>query len=494
MKNIRLIALLSILLGSVSCSEDEPANETVYTVSFNADGGSPVPAVQSVKSGEMAIAPTPNPTKAGYVFLFWSLGNATTAYRFQTPVTGHITLHAKWKSSDIPVDNIALNKTSLSMYTTDTEQLVATIAPASALAVSYSTSDKDVAIVNEEGIVKAVGAGTAVITAAAGNKSAKCTVTVDASVFVAGHYTYGSSVSKGVLWKNGKKYEMQDKFYQENYRSVFVYDGDVYVAGERRMGSGSDNPSMPALWKNGVIQPLENDAEGMAWKVFVSDGNVYVAGRENFIVANTTNLLGYRAALWKNGKIQRLTDNQSGNPDAYSVFVQGNDVYVAGTINGVKHSPAIWKNGQLQRLSDEQGDVNSIFVSGSDVYAAGSIDGGRRTSNNLPIVVPVMWKNGVLQHLDEQGYGYANSIYVSGSDVYVAGSGKLFKNGIVQVENENSSFYSVYVHNQHVYTAGSKKVGNQNAEAVLLKNNEPQELSKDGLQGYSITAYSVFVR
>jgi uncharacterized repeat protein (TIGR02543 family) len=33
----------------------------------------------------------------GYVFLFWSLGNATTAYNFQTPVTGNITLHAQWK-------------------------------------------------------------------------------------------------------------------------------------------------------------------------------------------------------------------------------------------------------------------------------------------------------------------------------------------------------------------------------------------------------------
>ncbi|MDR0748101.1 MAG: InlB B-repeat-containing protein [Tannerellaceae bacterium] len=98
MKNICLIALMSIVLGAVSCSEaDDPVNETVYTVTFDADGGSPIPSVQSVKSGEMAIAPTPNPAKAGYVFLFWSLGNAATAYNFQTPVTGNITLSAQWK-------------------------------------------------------------------------------------------------------------------------------------------------------------------------------------------------------------------------------------------------------------------------------------------------------------------------------------------------------------------------------------------------------------
>jgi hypothetical protein len=57
MRNICLIVLISIVLGGVSCSEDDPANETVYTVAFDADGGSPVPTVQNVKSGEIATKP-----------------------------------------------------------------------------------------------------------------------------------------------------------------------------------------------------------------------------------------------------------------------------------------------------------------------------------------------------------------------------------------------------------------------------------------------------
>ena len=64
-----------------------------------------------------------------------------------------------------------------------TTQLVATVSPAGALdkSVAWSTSDKSVATVNENGLVTAVGKGTAVITATSledEQQSASCTVTV----------------------------------------------------------------------------------------------------------------------------------------------------------------------------------------------------------------------------------------------------------------------------------------------------------------------------
>ncbi len=95
MKNIWLIALISILAGTVSCSGDD--EKTVYTVMFETDGGTPVPAVQRVEEGNMAIAPTNNPAKAGYVFVFWHLSGSTTAYNFQSPVNNDIMLYAKWQ-------------------------------------------------------------------------------------------------------------------------------------------------------------------------------------------------------------------------------------------------------------------------------------------------------------------------------------------------------------------------------------------------------------
>jgi len=92
------MALVSIATGMFSCKDDKPEVEKIYTVTFDADGGSPVPAAQEVKEGEKATAPTTNPSKQGYVFLFWRLKGIETAYNFQTAVTGNITLQAKWEA------------------------------------------------------------------------------------------------------------------------------------------------------------------------------------------------------------------------------------------------------------------------------------------------------------------------------------------------------------------------------------------------------------
>lgn len=98
MKNIWLIALISILAGTVSCSDDD--DKTVYTVRFETDGGTPVPPDQRVEEGSMATAPANNPTKTGYAFAFWHLSDVTTAYNFQSPVNNDIMLYAKWQEEN----------------------------------------------------------------------------------------------------------------------------------------------------------------------------------------------------------------------------------------------------------------------------------------------------------------------------------------------------------------------------------------------------------
>ena len=70
----------------------------VYTVTFDSYGGTPVPPKQEVKYGLTATKPA-DPTLKGYTFAFWYLGEDeqnATAYDFNTPVTGDITLTAKW--------------------------------------------------------------------------------------------------------------------------------------------------------------------------------------------------------------------------------------------------------------------------------------------------------------------------------------------------------------------------------------------------------------
>jgi hypothetical protein len=67
-----------------------------YTVTFDADGGTPAPDTQKVKEGETATSPAAM-TKTGFEFLFWSL-DGTSAYDFSTPVTANLTLTAYWQA------------------------------------------------------------------------------------------------------------------------------------------------------------------------------------------------------------------------------------------------------------------------------------------------------------------------------------------------------------------------------------------------------------
>ena len=98
--------------GSKSKKVDEPNNnepvinepvKTYYTVTFNANDGSEVKAVQ-VESGAKATKPT-DPTKEYYNFKGWYTDEALTkAFDFtQTAITANITLYAKWEKADIEV-------------------------------------------------------------------------------------------------------------------------------------------------------------------------------------------------------------------------------------------------------------------------------------------------------------------------------------------------------------------------------------------------------
>ena len=79
----------------------------------------------------------------------------------------------------VPVESVSLNKQTLRMGVNDTKELFATVMPYNATdkTVTWSSSNTAVATV-ENGVVEAVSAGTATITATAGGKSATCEVTV----------------------------------------------------------------------------------------------------------------------------------------------------------------------------------------------------------------------------------------------------------------------------------------------------------------------------
>jgi uncharacterized repeat protein (TIGR02543 family) len=87
-----IFIVAAILLVSCKPAEETPEPTVTFNVTFNADNGT-TPVVVEVEEGQTVSRPT-NPTKSGYTFDDWYLGQ--TKYNFATPVTQDITLIAKY--------------------------------------------------------------------------------------------------------------------------------------------------------------------------------------------------------------------------------------------------------------------------------------------------------------------------------------------------------------------------------------------------------------
>lgn len=162
---------LSLDQTSVTLGENEsitltatvgPADATDKTVTWSSSN----PAIATVEDGKVTAIKE---------------GSATiTAKAGEKSATCQVTV----KKSAIPVESISLDQTSLSLISGESERLTATVKPDNATdkTVTWSSSNTSVVDVDQRGEVRAYEAGTAVITAKAGDKSATCSVTVTVPV------------------------------------------------------------------------------------------------------------------------------------------------------------------------------------------------------------------------------------------------------------------------------------------------------------------------
>jgi len=89
------------------------------------------------------------------------------------------------KETTIPVESVTVTPTTLNLTVGDTKTLTAAVLPDNATdkTVEWYSSNEEVATVNENGKVTAVAEGSATITAAAGEQTAECEVTVSAKTY-----------------------------------------------------------------------------------------------------------------------------------------------------------------------------------------------------------------------------------------------------------------------------------------------------------------------
>ena len=171
------------LPGGGTATENEqttnlPAN-TLVAQNIIASGTDEMPTLND--DGSVTI-----PTTGGSV----TVDGVTTEMPYGGKVDG--------ENVSVTVQTISLDRDSVSLYhNTDnnTVQLNATVDP-NTIPVTWSSSNPSVASVSGDGLVTAHKDGTAVITATAGNKEAKCTVTVSTYVYT-GKYSYEVFTSVG---------------------------------------------------------------------------------------------------------------------------------------------------------------------------------------------------------------------------------------------------------------------------------------------------------
>jgi len=175
--------------------DPDPNPDLYFSIHWDLDGGMTVMDYPTqIKTGEVLARPFPDPIKTGCIFAGWYADSTLTIlYDFTSPVTANLTLYAKWleQAGYIPVTSITLSPNSLELTIGQTGTLTVTVEPfnASNPALTWESSDTNVAAVSSAGTVTGSSAtvtvngrsaGTATITVSAvDGKTAYCTVTVD---------------------------------------------------------------------------------------------------------------------------------------------------------------------------------------------------------------------------------------------------------------------------------------------------------------------------
>ena len=155
-----IIALICILL-TYKCEHDAVVD--VYTITFNSNGGTEFSS-QQVEEKNKVTKPV-DPTKDGYNFIGWYVGDEP--YNFDSEVTKDLEIVAKWEEIVIiNVTGVTVDQTAVTLSPGGTTQIVAIIEPADATdqTLIWTTSNAEIATVDENGNVTGIKVGKTSIT------------------------------------------------------------------------------------------------------------------------------------------------------------------------------------------------------------------------------------------------------------------------------------------------------------------------------------------
>ena len=224
-----------------------------------------------------------------------------------------LTYAADAPSELVDVSAVELNKSEITLDLEEVELLVATVSPEDATdpSVTWESSDASIVTVNDNGLVKAIAAGTANITAKAGEKSAVCAVTVAAAavpdVDFAEPYVLAGKVAhlEGAIWKNENYKLYGDGGSNKNYGTaswtINVTKACV-VSGALNGVEGGHVFQLDLYMGDELIGSL-TQPDGKTW----SAGEIDLDGTLTFATTGNYTLKLRNTQEWSSGKVAGVT-------------------------------------------------------------------------------------------------------------------------------------------------------------------------------------------
>lgn len=164
------------------------------TFTYDANGGSGAPEAEEkqywTSSTKMVSISDTAPTRNGYTFCGWSRvingdveflpGDILNPY---TLANGNdVTLYAVWEATTIPATGVTISSDTLTLEQGESAVLTATVSPSNATvkSVNWSSSNGNVAHIDENGLITALSPGTSTITVStvSGGYTDTCLLTV----------------------------------------------------------------------------------------------------------------------------------------------------------------------------------------------------------------------------------------------------------------------------------------------------------------------------
>ena len=258
-----------------------------YTVTFNANGGTPNSS-QSVVEGSTATRPA-NPTRTGYTFAGWyNEAAGTTAFDFSTPITGTRTLYAKWTANNYTLSFNTDGGSSVSSKSVTYNSAIGTLATPTKSGYTFAGWTIDGTAVTSSTVYRYTSNKTAVANWNAVASTYRVTYGTGANEYVSA--AQGASFTLPVSSREGYTFlgyftsaDVQVTDAEGKSLSTYVLSSNITVepkfqriptAADTATGQLLGNPLMSYYKSTTFMHKLSRNP----WDLMVYDGKVYIGG------------------------------------------------------------------------------------------------------------------------------------------------------------------------------------------------------------------------